>query len=141
MWVTLCSPLPHLHSDYVFSLIFSELNKYYIFAKSSPPYITAVVLNPKFKSHYFEERWSEADVKQAREILESFWIAKYKALGPSSLTQLERARNEEQPQADDFESWMTVGTSANANGDSVETDELTQYGSTSPELAIADSRL
>lgn len=56
----------------------AKLKKYYIIAKSSAPYITAVVLNPRLKWCYFEDRWSEADIKQAKEILKSFWLSSYR---------------------------------------------------------------
>lgn len=56
----------------------TKLLKYYDKADSSPVYIAAVILNPRFKWTLFD-RWEETTKKRAKDVLMRFWRAAYRS--------------------------------------------------------------
>ena len=111
-----------------------KLDKYFSATDRAPVYLAAVVLNPKFKWRYFENKWEAAWVVTAKNRLRNHW------LGYLELTHQGGDRVEERvgPEECDrkanniFEQWMNIAPAGGEGG-----DEYNRYcGNAEPEVTV-----
>ena len=112
-----------------------KLDKYFSATDRAPVYLAAVVLNPKFKWHYFETKWEEGWVVAAKNRLRNYWLSYLELTRQRGHGQAqERVGIEEgQREANNvFEQWMNIAPEAGEGQ-----DEYNRYCSNAePEVSV-----